>query len=360
MTEVEKVETQKVVSEISTSGAYVLGEWVRRFEASFAEYLGVRNVVSCANGTDALELALRAVGVRTGDRVATVSNAGGYSTTAIFQIGATPVFLDCDDQGRLSLHSLERVLQSDAVISAVVITHLYGLNSRIEEVVELCERFTVPLVEDCAQSTGARVQGKALGSFGKVSTFSFYPTKNLGALGDGGAVATSNDELAQTVQSLRQYGWTSKYFSAVPNGKNSRLDEIQAAVLSLRLASLDANNVRRREIWKRYSESLTNKNYYMIGDSSDAFVAHLAVLVTPPGLREKTSKHLSDMGIENGVHYPFLDYQQPSWHQNPLPICPGAEALRDRIITIPLFPQMTAEEINVVSSALSGLDEFRP
>jgi dTDP-3-amino-2,3,6-trideoxy-4-keto-D-glucose/dTDP-3-amino-3,4,6-trideoxy-alpha-D-glucose/dTDP-2,6-dideoxy-D-kanosamine transaminase len=341
-----------LTAKVVVSGSYILGSEVRSFEAEFASYLGANFVTSVASGTDALVIALRSLGVERGSKVLVVPNAGGYTTTALMEIGAEPVFVDSDDMGRMDTESLDNFLHSTPEAVCVVATHLYGLNSNIEAVLAVCKSHGASLLEDCAQSTGAEVEGKKLGSFGDVATFSFYPTKNLGALGDAGAIATNSSKLALQHGSLRQYGWSSRYEVGTPFGKNSRMDELQAAVLRFRLPRLDELNRRRKQIWRTYEAALRGSVWRMLGDESPGFVAHLGILVTPLGLRDSAAKSLENRGVATSVHYPILDYLQPGWAHLVSGNCPNAEDLTDRILTIPLFPELTDEEVESVASAL--------
>ena len=202
------------------------------------------------------------------------------------------------------------------------------------------------------RSTGAEVAGKKLGSFGNVSTFSFYPTKNLGALGDAGAIATNSSPLALQHEALRQYGWSSRYEVGTPYGKNSRMDEMQAAVLRFRLPQLDDLNRRRKEIWSSYDAALDGSDWRILGDHSTGFVAHLGIIVAPEGVREEAARFLEGHGVATSVHYPILDYLQPGWAGLVSGKCPNAENLTKRILTIPLFPELRDEEVDAVASAL--------
>jgi dTDP-4-amino-4,6-dideoxygalactose transaminase len=346
----EKLHSQLL--DVVQSGSYILGAKVTELELGLATYLGCKHVIAVASGTDALVLALRALGVSTGDSVATTANAGGYTTTALTQIGASPVFVDCLDSGQMSVQDLRRVLESGYSLKAVVLTHLFGLTGPLSEVRVLCDEFGVLLVEDCAQSTGATIDGVRTGSVGDVSTFSFYPTKNLGALGDGGAVATSSPEIATRARKLRQYGWSSRYQVGLSFGTNSRMDEIQATVLLHRLPELDEMNRLRRSIWETYSGALEGSRWRLIGRNEETFVAHLAVLVAPQGLRDESRDFLERNGVSTGIHYPILDYLQPAWESSYAGSCPVAEDLVERIFTIPLFPQLTSSEIEHISRQL--------
>src|ERR1700752_3958771 len=236
-------------------GWYVLGSECTEFEREFARYCGSADCIGVANGTDAIELALRAVGVAPGDRVATVANAGFYSSTAIHAIGAGPVYVDVEETHGMSLPSLREALAGQGV-RAVIVTHLYGRLADVEAIVALCKPLGIPVLEDCAQSHGASRGGKIAGSFGTAGCFSFYPTKNLGALGDGGAVTTGDAAMAERLRGLRQYGWGSKYRVSRAGGRNSRLDELQAALLLAKLPHLDRWNERRRGIARRLSNEI--------------------------------------------------------------------------------------------------------
>ena len=344
-----------ITSRVLASGNYILGPEVESFEHEFATYLGVDDVTAVASGTDAIEIALRGLGVERGSRVLVVPNAGGYTTSALIEIGAEPVYVDCDDSGRMDVDSLERLIQLSPQPVCVVVTHLYGLNSNIEEVLAVCQKHDVRLLEDCAQSTGAVVGGKRLGSFGDVATFSFYPTKNLGAVGDAGAIACSSVSLSNQHKMLRQYGWSSRYKVGSPFGKNSRMDEIQAAVLRFRLQGLDQLNSVRKKIWTEYSAAVEGTGWKLVGVDSPGFVAHLGVLVTPIGLRDSSVNYLNQQGVATAVHYPILDYMQPGWTQMVTGDCPNAEVLSKRILTVPLFPALTGEEVARVSRALEGM-----
>ena len=350
-----ELQLRQIAEKVVLSGSYILGGEVKSFEEEFGSHLGVNHLTSVASGTDALVIALRSLGVVRGSKVLVVPNAGGYTSTALFEIGAEPVFVDCDHMGRMDIASLENSLNSTSEATCVVSTHLYGLDSNIEATLAICKSFGVSLLEDCAQSTGAEVGGKKLGSFGDVSTFSFYPTKNLGALGDAGAIATNSSPLALQHRSLRQYGWSSRYEVGTPYGKNSRMDEIQAAILRFRLPQLDDLNRRRQEIWSSYEAALDDSDWRILGDHSTGFVAHLGILVAPEGLRDMAAKFLEGLGVATSVHYPILDYLQPGWANLVSGDCPTAEDLNQRILTIPLFPELTDEEVDAVASALQVL-----
>ena len=346
-------QTEAAIARVLDRGWFVLGPEVNAFEAQFAQYIGVAKAVSLANGTDALELALRAVGVGKNDLVATVANAGMYTTTALIAIGATPMFMDVDQASRTAtLRECERALY--AGVKAIVVTHLYGRAAPdIHAIAALCAQHKIPLLEDCAQAHGAKVDGKMVGSFGDIACFSFYPTKNLGALGDGGAVVTNNMQLADTVTRLRQYGWSSKYQVTLGNSRNSRLDEMQAAILSEFLPLLDGWNNRRREIATLYAELIQNPAVQLPVFNGEDYVGHLYVIETknPEGLRA----HLKANQIASEVHYPIPDHKQPvlgeQFANTKLPV---TEKLATTILTLPCYPELTDAQVKKVAEAVNS------
>jgi len=341
------------ISRAIDSGWLVLGPEVKRFEQSFADYLGTAYCISLANGTEAIELALRALGVGRGDSVATVANAGMYTTTAMLAIGAEPFFLDVDLSSRnATLAEVERALA--AGVKAVVVTHLYGLAAPdIGRIAELCARQGVPLLEDCAQAHGASVDGRRVGTFGDAASFSFYPTKNLGALGDGGAVVTANGAVAEKVARLRQYGWTTKYQVEVSGARNSRLDEMQAAILSVFLPDLDSANARRREIAARYSAAIIHPDVVLPAQGGAEYVAHLYVVRS--ARRDALRAHLREMDIAADVHYPIPDYRQPVFGDRFASVSlQNTERLSREILTLPCYPEMTDAQVEQVVAAVNA------
>src|SRR6201990_3311417 len=259
-------------------GWYVLGSEGADFEKAFAAYCGVPHAIGVANGTDGIELALRAVGVGEGDRVATVANAGFYASTSIHAIGARPLYVDVVARTHsMNVDSLQREL-AQTPVRAVIATHLYGRLADVEAIAATCKPLGIPVVEDCAQAHGAERNGRKAGSFGAAGCFSFYPTKNLGALGDGGAVTTSDAAMAKRIRELRQYGWDRKYRVSRTGGRNSRLDELQAALLLAKLPHLDRWNEDRRRIARRLSNAIRHPRIKCPQDFGTDNVAHLFVL----------------------------------------------------------------------------------
>jgi dTDP-4-amino-4,6-dideoxygalactose transaminase len=332
------------------SGRYIHGPEHAAFEEEFASFVGAAHCAGVANGTDALELALAAVGCAPGDGVVVAANAGGYATAAAGRLGCIVVFADVDPVTLgLTAATVEPVL-TDA-IKAVVATHLYGLMCGIEGLVALCQERGIAVVEDCAQAAGARRGGLRAGAFGDAATFSFYPTKNLAAIGDGGAVVTDDRAIDERVRALRQYGWSEKYRVGVPGGWNSRLDELQAAVLRVGLAHLDDRNARRRDFVRRYADALPAHAGRLVWADGEDFVAHLAVILAND--RESLRAALAAAEIGTDIHYPRADHQQDAWRtDDSLPVTEHAVA---HVLTIPCYPELTRGEVEQIAGVLGDV-----
>ena len=324
------------------------GAEVERFEAEFAAYCGVDHAVGVANGTDALELALRASECGAGDEVATVANAGFYTTSACLLVGATPVFVDIDERSMtMSPESLKSAITPRT--KAVVVTHLYGQLADMTGILKITQGKSIVVIEDRAQAHGAQRHEIRAGALGDVGTFSFYPTKNLGALGDGGAVITRRAGLASRLRRLRQYGWTDKYRAELPRGRNSRLDEMQAAILCAKLPHLDAWNARRREIIGRYRDAAHGTPLRIEHNADTSNVGHLCVARHPE--RDAFQKRAKEAGVETAIHYPTADCNQPAlqgmaWRAAELPN--ARRAIRE-IVSLPCFPELREEELAQVA-----------
>ncbi|MBE7186245.1 MAG: DegT/DnrJ/EryC1/StrS family aminotransferase, partial [Methylobacterium mesophilicum] len=293
----------------------------------------------------------------TGKReVVTVPNAGGYSAIAARLVDLVPVYADIEEASQLtSLESIVSLLSTDTAL--VVATHLYGgvLDvGRLRAMMDAAGHAGVPILEDCAQAHGATLGSRRVGSLGDIATFSFYPTKNLGAFGDGGAIVTSRKDLADGCRAARQYGWSSKYTIAAPWGRNSRLDEVQAAILRVLLPGLDEANAKRLAILDSYADSAPAG--VSVVRSRTGTVAHLAVVLCDD--RDALARHLKDRGIMSEIHYPILDCDQPAWTSLPQRLASGnlqtARRSVGRILTLPCFPEMTSREIERVCQALAA------
>lgn len=345
-----QAELNAAVLRVATSGWYILGPEVERFEQEFAAYCGVSHCVAVANGTDALELALRTLDVTIDSEVITVANAGMYGTAAILAIGAKPVFVDVDPQS-LTMDSGALRAAIGPRTAAVIVTHLYGQMADLSELLAVTEASGIPLIEDCAQAHGACRQNQRAGSWGALGCFSFYPTKNLGALGDAGAVTTADPQLAAKLRQLRQYGWGQKYCATVAGGRNSRLDELQAAVLRVKLPHLDAWNQRRRTIAQTYAAQIQHPALRLPAFGNDS-VTHLYVVRTTH--RDALREHLENQGIASDIHYPIPDYRQPALQGRFSDLfLPQTEAAVAEVLTLPCFPEMTDHEITLISNAIN-------
>ena len=345
-------ELRQALDDVLDSGWFVLGDRVRAFEAAFAAACGARRALGVASGTDALEIALRAAGVRAGDSVATVANAGGYASCAILACGATPAYVDVDaDSMQIDVASLGATLERRP--RAVVVTHLYGRLARVEDVARLCADAGATLIEDCAQAYGALRRGRRAGTFGALGCYSFYPTKNLGALGDGGAIVTSDEGLAARVEALRQYGWHAKYHAEERGGRNSRLDALQAAVLLVKLRHAPAEVARRRTIGAIYQAQIANPSLATPVRGGDDDAMHLYVIRTRS--RDALAAHLTSRGVQTDIHYPVPDHHQLAYAPRPSPIeLPVTERLVREVLTLPCHPGMSDEEVLHVVAACNG------
>ena len=348
-------ELRDACERVISSGWFVLGNEVARFEGSFAEYCGAGHCVGVANGTDALEIALRAAQVQPGDKVVTTANAGMYATIAINACAAEPVFVDVDAATmNMCPGSLRAALELRP--RAVIITHLYGRLAAVDTLAGAASEGGAVVIEDCAQAHGARRDDRHAGTFGDIGCFSFYPTKNLGALGDGGAVVTNDPALAARARRLRQYGWARKYHCEVSGGRNSRLDEMQAALLNVKLDWLDRQNQVRRLVAQRYAAGIRNPHIITQHRGGEADVVHLYVVRTSH--RALLAAHLLADGIQTDIHYPLPDHRQPVFGDRFSAVfLPTTEALANEILTLPCHPSLNEEEI---AHVVDACNRFRP
>ena len=340
----------EAVRRVLTSGSYLGGPESDAFEAELATYLGVSHAVGLANGTDALVLALQSVGCGPGSEVVTVANAGGYASIAAVLIGAGVVYADVDPTTLVATpDTIADSIGPDT--RAVVITHLYGNMADVPAIVSNCRARGIAVIEDCAQAIGCEVGGRRAGSFGDVAAFSFYPTKNLGAAGDAGAVATDDPAIADRVRSLRQYGWSPRYVVAHPHGRNSRLDEIQAAILRIGLRRVNQLNERRVAIVGRFAEAVRGTAIRVVTGAGVPTVAHLAVVraTQRAGVRALFEAH----GVGTDIHYPVPDHRQLGLPRplREMPL-PETEHAVDQILTIPCYPSMTDDAVDQVCALL--------
>lgn len=345
-------EIDAAVARTLAGGWYILGEEVRAFEAEFAAYLGVAHAVGVASGTDAVMLALRACGIGPGDEVITVSHTAVATVAAIELCGAAPHLVDVDpDTLTLSPAALAGAITPRT--RAVIPVHLYGHPADMDPILAVARAHHLLVIEDCAQAHGARYRGRMVGTMGDAAAFSFYPTKNLAAMGDGGAVATNRPDVAERLRLLRQYGWRERYISDV-GGYNSRLDELQAAVLRVRLRHLDDENAARRRLAAVYRDALAASAVITPqARPDDIDVCHLYVIRAER--RDALQSFLHDRGISTAVHYPVPVHLQPAYAR--LGYDPGSlphtEAAAHSILSLPMFPDLPSESALAVAAAIA-------
>ena len=349
-------EVLTALEKICDSAMFVQGPATSDFEAKFAAYCEVDHCVSLNSGTSALHLALRCLDVGPGDEVITVSMTFIATAWAISYVGATPVFVDIDPVRRtLSPDQLEAAITSRT--KAIIPVHLYGMPAEMDRIMEIADRHGLPVIEDAAQAHGARYRGTRVGQFGQVACFSFYPSKNLGAYGEGGALITNNAATAQRARSLRDHAQSQRYFHD-EIGYNYRMDSFQAAVLSIKLKRLDACNRARVDCAKYYTEFLKNSSYKLPANFSDSeCVWHCYVIETPE--RDRVRSALADAGIQTAVHYPVPVHLQKAYanlglRRGDLPV---TEALCERCLSLPIYPELSREKISRVASVLLDVEE---
>jgi dTDP-4-amino-4,6-dideoxygalactose transaminase len=346
-----KAEIDAAMARVLERGWYVLGEEVRAFEAEFAAWVGCSHGVGVGSGTDAIFLALRALGVGPGDEVVTVAHTAVATVAAVEMAGASAVLVDIDPATYgMNPAKLQAVISPRT--KAIIAVHLYGHPVDLDGVLAIANAKGIPVVEDCAQAHGAALGGRRVGSMGRIAAFSFYPTKNLGALGDGGMVVTNDADLATRVREVREYGWRERYVSAV-TGVNSRLDELQAAVLRVKLRRLDADNDARRSLAARYTRALSDSSLVLPVERPGArHVYHLYVVRT--AARDELQRRLKGEGIGALVHYPVPIHKQPAYvgRLRGADRLPETERAATEVLSLPMYPELSSEEASAVVSAM--------
>lgn len=341
-----KDEIDRAVIGVMESGEYILGSQVAAFETEFADYIGVKHALGVASGTDAIQLAIGACGITRGDEVITVSHTAVATVAAIENIGATPVLVDIDPVSyTMDVQKVESAITSRT--KAIIPVHLYGCPVDLDSILELAKRHGIYVIEDCAQAHGARYKGKRTGSWGDIGVFSFYPTKNLGAIGDGGMIVTNHPDVYQKAVLLRQYGWAERYISKIP-GFNSRLDPIQAAILRIKLCHLDENNAKRVALARVYSGELNENVIIPVELPGRDHVFHLYVVRAQK--REQLRQFLAVRNITTGIHYPMPVHLQPAYIgrikiSGNLKI---TEEIYPDLLSLPLYPQLDIQSALIV------------
>ena len=337
-------------------GHYILGGEVSAFEKEFAAFTGAKHCIGVANGTDAIEVILRALEIGAGDKVVVPSHTAVASASAVGRAGAEPVFADVDlETFTMCPASLESLLQSPAGkgVRVVLAVHLYGHPAAWSELQAVADAHGVILLEDCAQAHGATLGGRSVGSLGRAAAFSFYPTKNLGAIGDGGAITTSDDDLAERIRCIRQYGWRQRYISDCV-GVNSRLDEIQAAILRVKLRTLGDQLAARRALAARYDAGLGDAQGIQVPKVTAGAEHAYHLYVIKAASRDALMADLIAKGIPVALHYPAAIHQQPGYadrrpHSASLS---QTETVVSEILSLPLHPYLAAEAVDSVCDAI--------
>jgi dTDP-4-amino-4,6-dideoxygalactose transaminase len=350
-------DVRAAIGRVLDSGSYILGAEVESFERDFASYCGVTHAVGVGSGTDALILALKALDIGAGDEVITVSHTAVATVAAIIACAATPVLVDIDPV----YYTIDPAAIAAAITprsKAIIAVHLYGQTAALDDVAAIARAHGLFVLEDCAQAAGARYHGRRVGSIGDIGCFSFYPTKNLGAIGDAGMVVTSDDSLASRVRRLRQYGWDDGRLTHEV-GVNSRLDPLQAAILAAKLPYLDADNARRATLAQHYAKGLTGLPITLPALRPHATHAfHLYVGAC--AMRDELMAHLANRGVGCGIHYPAPVHRQKGYVGRvalPPHGLPITEQLVTRIVSLPMYPELMDAEVDTAIAAVRGFME---
>ena len=338
------------IKSILDKGWYLQGEWDKTFEDNFAKFCGVKHCIGCANGLDALNLIIRGYGFGAGDEIIVPANTYIASILAISENGCTPVLVEPD----INTYNINPDLIEEKITDktkAVMVVHLYGQAVQMDKVWTLAKKYNLKVIEDSAQAHGAYYNGKRTGNLGDASGFSFYPGKNLGCMGDGGCVTTNDDELAAKIRAIANYGSDRKYHH-IYKGVNSRLDEIQAAVLDAKLPYLDKDNARRREISKYYRENIKNPNIFLpkVYDEK-AHVWHIFPIRCEE--RDKLQKYLEENGIQTNIHYPTPPHKQGAYKEWENESYPVSEEIHRTELSLPISPVMTNSDVQSVVEVIN-------
>ena len=345
-----KDEIDSAIQCVLDSGWYILGKEVTQFEKEFAQFNTVSHAIGVGSGTEALHIALRALDIGQGDEVITPAHTAVATASAIVLSGAKPVFVDIEPE----FFTIDPDLIEDAITSktkAIIPVHIYGQPCDINTIMEIAKKHNLKVIEDCAQAHGANYKSKRVGSIGDIGCFSFYPTKNLGAIGDGGALVTNDDKLAYRIRLLREYGWKERYVSST-EGWNSRLDEIQAAFLRVKLNALDADNDRRRRHAEKYQDMLQALPLQLPKAREDSsHVYHLFVVQTDN--RDALKKYLREQGIQTAIQYPIPIHRQEYFREIVGDITlPVTEKAATEILSLPMYPELSEKDRKIVSQKI--------
>jgi dTDP-3-amino-3,4,6-trideoxy-alpha-D-glucose transaminase len=338
------------IARVIERGWFILGPELEGFERAFAEATGARHAVGVGNGTDAIAIALRTAGVGAGDEVITSPLSAVYTALAIMMVGARPVFADIDP-ARLTVDPEAVAAAVTSRTAAIVPVHIYGQPADMPAIAAVAERHGLAIIEDCCQAHLATCGGRPVGSFGIAAAYSFYPTKNLGALGDGGALTTNDHRVAQHARRLRNGGQTARYHHR-EFGVNSRLDEIQAAILRERLRVLEQSTRKRRALAVRYRAGLHGAAVEVPPEMDAGHVYHLFPVLTDN--RDALQQHLKGQGVETLVHYPVAIPRQPALGSQEPAVCAVADRVCSRVVSLPLYPELDAAAVDQIIAAVRG------
>jgi dTDP-4-amino-4,6-dideoxygalactose transaminase len=347
-----QAQIEEAVLKVLRSNRYILGAEVEALEREFADFIGTTHAIGVANGTDALELAIRALGLQPGDEVITVSHTAVATVAAIEAAGAVPVLVDVDPH----FYTLNPVQLAEVLsprTRAVIAVHLYGQAADLDAIGGFCQEHNLVLIEDGSQAHGAKWKGKRVGSIGHIGCFSCYPTKNLGAIGDAGLVTTNDEKLAHKIRILREYGWQARYISDLP-GRNSRLDEIQAAILRVKLRHLDADNAKRRALAELYTFLLGSEVQTPAIRLGAEHAFHLYVVRTDQ--RQRLMEYLKSRDIYPAIHYPVPIHCQAAYQGRirTTTSMEVTESLAQNVLSLPLYPELETQQLKEVVKGLQS------
>jgi dTDP-4-amino-4,6-dideoxygalactose transaminase len=346
---------EKSVYRVLNSKKYILGNEVKNLEKEFSRYIGTKFAIGVANGTDALELALKALNIGIGDEVITVAHTAVATVSAIRSVGADPVIVDINsDTYTIDCSQIKRNITKKT--KAIIPVHIYGQSVEMDKIQKICKQNKIFLIEDVSQAHGAKFKKKKLGSFGDIACFSCYPTKNLGAIGDAGLITTNSNKYYSKIKMLREYGWAKKYISSI-EGRNSRLDEIQASILRIKLKNLDQDNLKRIKIAEFYNKNL-DKNKYSLPfvPKNNYHVFHLYVIKT--NNRNKLLKYLKLNGVFAGIHYPKPIHLQKAYYKKikTSSNLKNTEFICNKILSLPIYPELTMRKQRKIVSLLNKFE----
>ena len=347
----KKIDTK--IKKVLNSNSYILGKEVENFEKNFSKYLGIKNSVGVSNGTDAIILALQAINTKKGDEIITTSHTAFATIAAIVDVGAIPIFVDIKEEDfNIDVSKIENKITKKT--KAIIAVHIYGNPVNIQELIRIKKKNKITLIEDCAQAHGAEYDKIKVGTFGDLSCFSFYPTKNLSTFGDGGMVSTNNNNMYKKLKLLREYGWTKKNFSS-QKGSNKRLDELHAGILNTKLAYLDQFNDKRILIAKKFLKNVKSKKLVLPQiNLKKKHVFHLFVIRVKNNQRDQFLNYLKKNNIFAGIHYPLPNHQQKPFIKYNKTKLPVTEKISNEITSIPNYPLLSTKEINKIIRVINN------